>query len=401
MILALAFLLSTHAAPRTSSSHSGGPNLSHGIRELNNIQHSRKLLAVKATVADVDDNVADVGGPDPDVSIAERAPAKNELETNQPESASAPKIHEVTMGDVLVSDNESSLKEDIFANDQPQEPSPAEISADKASSTADESSRDAEQQGSSELSGGDLGYGPELQAFDDVTEPNDRIAEGAEDAAEDAEEEDTDDYSSGGVSEGIGRIEDDDDDDVEWEEDLDFMVKSDDEAASEKDERRAGATAEAAGGMAEGGGLAEEAEQGGLTVTSTDDMNKRPEPQVFDDVNEPEANNADKADAATVAGGNNEGSNVEFSEETKEKASSVGDNKEGDEGLKEIIAFDARTLRNPISMVLEEDIESANKGTEEVQEIEGEGKEESDEKEGHRRVLWMLENAMETEMEEA
>ncbi|CAI5536734.1 unnamed protein product [Closterium sp. Naga37s-1] len=184
---------------------------------------------------------------------------------------------------------------------------------------------------------------------------------------------------------GNRRIDDDDeDDDVGWEEDLDFLVKPDEEAASAKDERHAEATGEAAGGLAEGEGLAEgatapvavsdQAEQGGLAVAATDDINKGPEPQVFDDVNEPEANNADGTEKATVRDGNTDGSDVESLEEIKVEASSASDNKEGggiDEGLKEIIDIDARNTRNPISMILEEDIESATKGAEEVPDVEG------------------------------
>ncbi|CAI7773996.1 unnamed protein product [Closterium sp. NIES-53] len=408
VVLTLAFLISTHAAPRTVSSHTVDPALSHEIRELTKIPHARKLLAVKATVADVD-------GIDADASSAESETAKDGLEATQPESGSVSENLEVNTEDVLISDDDSSSNDDNPAGDQivsdgiaqPQEEStPTENSADEAASKSGESSQDVDKQSSSELSGGDLGYGPELQAFDDVTEPDDGIAEGAEDAAEDTEEDpedDTEDYSSGMMSElGNRRIDDDDeDDDVEWEEDLDFLVKPDEEAASAKDERHAEATGEAAGGLAEGEGLAEgatapvavsdQAEQGGLAVAATDDINKGPEPQVFDDVNEPEANNADGTEKATVRDGNTDGSDVESLEEIKVEASSASDNKEGggiDEGLKEIIDIDARNTGNPISMILEEDIESATKGAEEVPDVEG-----------HRRVLWMLENEMESEME--
>ncbi|CAI5948524.1 unnamed protein product [Closterium sp. NIES-64] len=292
------------------------------------------------------------------------------------------------MEDVLTSDDDSSSEEKDLADDhnpqdgntQTVESSPAGNAANEASTKSDESSRDAAQQGSSELSGGDLGYGPELQAFDDVTEPDDGIAEDAAEDAEEDPEDDTEDYSSGMMSElGIRRIDDDDeDDDVEWEEDLDFLVKPDEEAAPENDARHAGVTEEVTGKLAEDGGLAEgatapvavsdQAEQGGLSVAATDDI-KGPEPQVFDDVNEPEANNADGTETATVRDGNKEGSDVEALEESKVEANSASDNKEGgaiDEGLKEIIDIDTGITRNPISMVLEEDIESATKGADEV-----------------------------------
>ncbi|CAI5471475.1 unnamed protein product [Closterium sp. Yama58-4] len=378
-----------------------GPDLSYRIRGLNKIPHGRKLLAVKATVADVD-------GIDADVTSAEITPGRDGLETTQPESASASENLEATTEDVLISDDESSSpsKDDNLADayhilhhriTQPAgESAPAETSADEASSKTNESTRpDAGQQGSSELSGGDLGYGPELQAFDDVTEPDDGIAEDAEEADDLEEEDDLEEDYSVGMSE-LGNAKDDDDDDVEWEEDLDFLVKPDEEAVLEKD-----ATSEAAGGLAEGGGLADGAtaqvavsdqvEQGGLAVAATDDINKGPEPQVFDDVNEPEANNADGTETATVRDGNKGGSNAEALEESKEETSSVSDNKEGggiEEGLKDIVDIDAGITANPISMVLEEDIEAANKGAEEVPDVEG-----------HRRVLWMLENALDTEMD--
>ncbi|GJP55339.1 hypothetical protein CLOM_g14310 [Closterium sp. NIES-68] len=268
----------------------------------------------------------------------------------------------------------------------------------------------------------DLAYGPEIQAFDDVTTDDgveeaeeaeaEAEAESEEEAEGEEEEVELDEdvgemYQVAGGGEGgstasvagqVGAEVTSTDGGHEAESGAEGAARAEvaGETGAEWTSLDVGASAE----QAEGGESEKPAADGRVAAeTAKNDLNKGPELQVFDDVNEAAATNADGAEKATVAEGNNDGSSgkEEGGSEEGKAASSEIDNKDGgiDEGLKELIALDAGLTGNPISMVLDGDIEPANKGVEEALEVEGEGKEEGDEKEGHRRVLWMLDNSME------